>query len=261
MKMTTLLFAVLLFLVGCGSAPTDVAITQTGNPSIVTLGVSVGEAPATSTTRSVPGDEIPEETEEVIDESEDSEIDEPEITSLTITSAELMVAAVVLTGPDTTVEFRKIPPYLVNVALDSSRVVLDSLLIPTGTQFDSMTLIIAPDESSYQLEGNSIKIQGYVNGNSAVPFLFDSKLSIPRRVALTTPLVVSETLPNRITVKLDVKHWFLDGDGNYIDPDDDEFKEDIEDSILEAIYGEEDHDEDDEDEEEESDSEEVPDEN
>lgn len=237
MKMTTLLFAVLFFLVGCGSAPTDVAITQTGNPSIVTLGVSVAD-PAATAIRSV--------REETVAEEED-----PEITSLTITSAELMVAAVVLAGPDTTVEFRKVPPYLVNVALEGSRVVLDSLLVPTGTVFDSMTLIIAPDESSNQLSGKSIAIKGYVNGDMSQTFQFDSELAIPKSVALTTPLVVTENVPNRITVKLAVTNWFIDSDGDYIDPNDSDFKEDIEESILEAIYGEEDHDEEDDDDDEE----------
>lgn len=256
MKMTTL-FAVLLFLVGCGSAPTDVAITQTGNPSIVTLGVSLGEAPAKSAAVTSRGDDA---VDNGSDDSgdDDTPYEEPEITSLTITSAELMVDAVVLTGPAASVEFRKIPPYLINVAFDSSRVVLDSLAIPTGTVFDSMTLVITPDLNSNLLEDKSIKITGYTNNNSEDSFIFTSQLSIEKRVALTSPLIVSETLPNRITVKLDVNSWFLDSDTNYIDPNDDEFAEDIEETILESIYGEEDHDDEDEEEEEEKNGEKYP---
>ncbi len=50
---------------------------------------------------------------------------------------------------------------------------------------------------------------------------------------------------------LDIKKWFLDEDNQYLDPHDDEAAEKIEESILESIYGDEDHDDDDDEEEEE----------
>ncbi len=243
MKRSLLLLAVLLSILGCGAPTTDVAITQTGNPSQVSLAFTVGSnAQAITPTETI---------RRKITTREDVEIN-----TITITSAELVVNKVVLTGDTSTLTFHKEPPYIVNVALDSSRVVLDSIAVEVGTMFDSVELTISSAATSTILNNQSIGIKGFTTDNSADAFTFTTEMPLNKKIALSNPLVVSDKLPNRIVMLLDISKWFIDDEDGYINPHDEDATEEIEELITESIEksidGEEDHedDEDDEDEDE-----------
>lgn len=248
MKNLGLLTALLILLVGC-SAPTDVAITQTGNPSQVALGFTVGSS-SDNAPRSSRGAESDIDPVEVEDNEVDSDTGSSDVVvdTVVITSAELLVSRAVLSGQSGTLEFFKVPPYVVNVALDSSKVILDSLEAEVGAVYDSVLLYIEPDADRVLLGGNSVIIRGYINNNPADTFSFEDTLTIVKPVKLDHQLMVKADLPNRVMMKLDISNWFYNtADEEWIDPNDEDFKEDIRDNIEESIYGDEDHEEDDDD--------------
>jgi len=210
-----------LFLAGCG-APEQVAITQTGNPSQVTMAFAIGKGgtvPAPIQIRS--GREF-----------------EGEVTSITITAAQIAVQEITLHGKDGALLFRRKPPYVVNLALDSSLVVLDSASAEAGRVFDSVSLMIGTDGDATVLGGKSIVIRGFVNGDSSKSFEFMSNMSILKEFSLTEPFIVNSSRTNRVKMNLDISNWFKSSEGELKDPTDEDAQEEIEESIEESIYGE-----------------------
>ncbi len=218
--------------IGCSSSP-NVAITQTGNPSQVSLVFAVGDTTTATSVRSalqpktIRGD--------------------GEITSITFTSAKLIVHSVELIGDDEELLFAQSEPYTIDVAFDSTRVKIDSMNADSGTVFDSVLLNIAPIIE----DGSSIVITGYTNDNTIETFEFNSSLEITKRIQLATPLVVNSATANNVKLLLDISSWFKNSDGELIDPHDTEdVQEEIEETIYESIYGDDDHEEDDDEEDE-----------
>lgn len=248
--MTRGLFVILLLLwiYSCGGGG-DVAVTQTGNPSQVSLYTQVGTKKTQNLTvtakRSAREDE-----------------DEEDISSVTITSARIVVEKVSLVGDDgVELTFHNDSPYVINVALDSSKQLIDSIVDTSGHEYHSASLFLTPltkDEahiSDTALVGHSIVINGFVNNDSSRVFSFESDSVHLLNIPFEMPFVVNNKGTSVLFITLDVGTWFQDDDGDILDPFDDDFKEDIEKEILKGIYGseedEDDWDDDDDDEDEE----------
>lgn len=246
-----LLIFIVLLVYSCGGG--DVAVTQTGNPSQVSLYTQVGSKKAQNTTVTA--------KRTVRDDDEEKE----EVTAITITSAKIVVDEVVLQGDDEDdLIFQGDSAYVINVALDSSRQLIDSMVDTSGSVFTSAKLHLTPlSDSDAKVEDsllieNSIVITGvvtYVDGSRKI-FTFTSDYDEPLNIELDTPFVVNNKGTSALFITLDVGTWFQNDDGELFDPFDDEIYEEIEDDILDGIYGsEEDEDDWDDDDEEEDDDE------
>jgi len=134
--------------------------------------------------------------------------------------------------------FRRKPSYVVNIAMDSSLVVLDSASAEAGRVFDSVSLMIGTGGDATVLGGKSIVIRGYVNSDTSKSFEFMSDMSILKEFSLAEPFIVSSSLTNRVKMNLDISGWFKSPEGELKDPTDEDALEDIEESITESIYSE-----------------------
>lgn len=241
MRRVVLLGVLALLLSSCGG---DVAVTQTGNPSQVSLYTQVGSKNATPV---------------VVSKSRSDDT----IRSLTITSAHIVVEEVALLGDgEDELSFKGDRPYVINIALDSSRQLIDSIIDTAGSVFTKASLFLAPLEAEDVIAGEealvekSILISGYVDDDTTRRFTFTSDMETELLIPLPTALVVNGKGTSAFFLTLDVGSWFLDEDGEIIDPFDGDFIEDIEKAILEGIYGTEEDEDEWEDEEDEDDEEE-----
>lgn len=236
--------ALLLFIFSCGGD--GVAVTQTGNPSQVSLYTQVGSKKATTVTATRDGQ------------------GSDDVSSITITSAKIVVEEVELSGDHGELAFDKEEPYVIDIALDSSRKIIDSINGTSGKVYTTARLTLVPLDEKYKgkdslLAGMSIFITGFVNGDSSRTFNFESDMETELIIPLDKPFTINNKGTSVLFLTLDVGSWFQDDEGELYDPFDDDFQDEIEESILEGIYGsEEDEDdwEDDEDEEDKEDEEE-----
>ena len=93
---------------------------------------------------------------------------------------------------------------------------------------------------------SSIRVQGTYNGSA---FVYTSDLDEEQEIELDPPLVVAEgQASTNVTLSLNLAAWFVDGNGNLVDPEsankDGENKSRVEDNIKNSIEGFEDEDED-----------------
>lgn len=233
----------ILLVYSCGGG--DVAVTQTGNPSQVSLYTQVGGKKAQNLT---------------VVSKRSLRDDDEDITSITIQSAYIVVEEVVLLGDDgDELSFHGDAPYVINVALDSTRQLVDSIVDTSGASYHSASLFLTPLEAEDASEadtvvGHSIVISGYANGDTAKDFTFYSDSLHLLEIPFETPFVVNNKGTSALFITLDVGSWFQDDDGELLDPFDDDFHGDIQDAIIEGIYGTE-EDEDDWDDEEDDDDE------
>lgn len=92
-------------------------------------------------------------------------------------------------------------------------------------------------------ERYSVILNGSYNGE---PFEFKFSKSYKQRVDLNPDLVIDENSPGTInvTLEVDLNSWFIDEDGNFIDPTGEEADEEIEDAIKRSfrMFKDNDHD-------------------
>lgn len=246
-----LLLLLFLLLVSCGGG--NVAVTQTGNPSQVSLYTQLGGKKDSS---------LVAVSQRQFREEDDDDEDE-EITSITFTAAKIVVEEVELIGQKGELSFHGEKPYIINIALDSSRQVVDSIEGKIGYTYESAELFLSPLDEDKDcvsvddtgLVGYSIFVAGYVNDNPLDTFTFKSDIEKVMPLELDAPFVVNQKGTSALFINLDIRRWFQDDDGELFNPKDDDFHDDIEEMIDEGIFGsEEDEDDwDDEDEDDEDD--------
>lgn len=228
------IWILLAFLLGCSSS-NDVAITQTGNPPKVSLGISIYNDTSFVTRLSARSSNDPHDT----------------INAITITSAIMIVEEFEFTGISDTLEFDSDQPYVLDLALDSTTIVLDTIDAEDGQIFDSAILYLEdldeednPElfDSLTEMQEYSMLIKGYVNGDSSKTFEFPFYDSEEIIVPLSKQIIVGKEGQQRITLILDVKMWFIDENGEFLNPFFLEDRDDIEESIFKSIHGEEDDD-------------------
>lgn len=141
---------------------------------------------------------------------------------------------------------------IVNLPLDGSRIELTSQIIPSGVyeefemeiEHDDETSVSDPDFSE---NGNhySLVIRGSYNGEE---FLFRSEEDFEIEMELNPVLEISDNNGSTsVAINIDPSGWFLDSQGNPLDPSDPANKELIEENIENSFEAEEDDDDDDDD--------------
>ncbi len=242
----------LLFLVFLGCGGGGHAVTQTGNPSQVSLyferNDSLMDTAATviSVTRAATVDTTtPGGGEHKL----------PTVDSIEIIRAEIVVSEVLLAGTDSLV-FEQVEPYVLSLT-DYGRQEVDSAESISGYIYDSLFIGVAslPETSTTapHLAGNSIYIELrlFIADTIFVDTIVDNyAFTLP--LVLTPPLEVNNKSSSALLIGVDVAHWFWDEDEwiNTIHETEAEAISDIRDAIEDSFEGDE-EDEDDWDEDEE----------
>lgn len=112
-------------------------------------------------------------------------------------------------------------PVLVNIPVDAAAHTVLSVPLTPGT-YRKLEAKLEParnDATAFNtanpnLVGKSVRVEGTYKGT---PFVFTSALRSELELEFNPPLVIDATTTNA-TVSLDVAKWFLDSNGNAIDP-------------------------------------------
>lgn len=142
---------------------------------------------------------------------------------------------------------------IVNLPLNGDSVQLSSQLIPAG-MYDEFEMEIEHDDEESEIsdpdfsEGDeeySIVIRGVYNGED---FLFRSQEDFEIEMDLNPPLEITEN-GNSVNVNININpsSWFVDSQGNPLDPSDPANREQIEENIENSFDAETEEDDDDDD--------------
>ena len=110
-------------------------------------------------------------------------------------------------------------PVLIDIPVDDAAHTVLSVPLTPGT-FSKLEAKLEPSRSSTfdaanpNLVGKSVRVEGTFKGT---PFVFTSAVRSSLEMEFNPPLVIDATTSNA-TVSIDVRKWFLDQNGNAIDP-------------------------------------------
>jgi len=151
----------------------------------------------------------------------------PQARQVTITAAKVVLGEIEIesVNGDST-DFESENPFVVNLDLTGATTNLGTVSIPFGT-YDELEFEVkklrSSDSTIYNanpdLQGRSLYVRGYVNGDTSAVFTFKSDLEAEQEQAFSPPLVVNESSPIIILVlSIDTSTWFNDGAGKFLDP-------------------------------------------
>ncbi len=172
---------------------------------------------------------------------------------VTITSARVVIEKIRFESiVDDTLDFRFRQPFVRDLALNNAANVIETVQVPFGTYKESEIEIddLEPEDGDvYQqnpeLQQRSILIKGFLNGDPNQTFVFASHLSEEQEREFDPPLVLDENTPNTsVVLFINMDSWFVDRDGNLLDPRAPANFSVIEDNIKASIEVFEDRDED-----------------
>lgn len=110
-------------------------------------------------------------------------------------------------------------PVLIDIPVDDAAHTVLSVPLPQGT-FSKLEAKLEPSRNTAfdglnpNLVGKSVRVEGTFKG---APFVFTSAVRSSLEMEFDQPLVIDATTTNA-TVSIDVRKWFLDRNGNVIDP-------------------------------------------
>ncbi len=175
----------------------------------------------------------------------------PQAQQVTITSAKVVLGEIEIENSSLdSMDFKSNSPLVVNLDLTGAITNLGAVSIPFGT-YEELEYEIAKltpqDTAVYNanpdLQGYSIYVRGYVDGDTNAVFTFKSALEAEQEQEFSPPLVVNESLPQVVLmVTIDTRMWFSGGAGNYLDPRDPQNQQAIARNIQASVYAFEDND-------------------
>ncbi len=216
----------LLFMIACSNDPTS-AIPTEGSIKLSIKGVS--NAAKTSLNKSV--------------------------NNVVITSARIVIDEVEFESEADSVDFEFEEPFVQDLALNSSLQEINTVQVPFGT-YEEMEVEIDELEDkdspafnqNPDLQNLSIRVEGFLGNDSSNTFIFTSDLSETQEREFDPPLVLDETSPStNVVITIDTATWFVDDNGDPLDPTVGSNRDDIEDNIKASIKIFEDEDDDGED--------------
>lgn len=212
----------LIIIMTC-SPTTDVAVTQTGNPSKVTLAFKAETAPNAMAKIKAP----------------------VTISSLTITSAYFIVENIEMKplNSEEYVLFKEPNPYIVDLVSDTGIIIIDSAFSDNGNKYKEISMHIGPFDgpinsvqySDSLLKTCSIVIRGYRNNDTLQPFVFSSSVDDEFNYESDSAMTISENTTTNVLVSFKIYQWFTDALGNYLDPEDTDNKEIIINNIFKSV--------------------------
>jgi hypothetical protein len=177
----------------------------------------------------------------------------PQGSGVVITSARVVIEKIKFDSPlADSLDFRLRQAFVQDLNTLDTLYVIENIPVPFGT-YKEMEIEIddlePEDGQAYidnpELQGLSIRVTGYVHGDTTQPFVFTSDLSGEQEREFNPPLVLDENSPStNVVLMIDMARWFVDASGNPVDPRDAANRELIENNIKASIDVYEDEDDD-----------------
>lgn len=208
----------LLLFGSCGSSP-DVAVTETGNPTQISLSYRAdtltGGLPKCAAKRSA-------------------------VSAVTVTKAVIVVVEVALESSTRldSLLFESERPYLLDLDLGGQSILLDTMSVVGGGVYDELEIAVEQLEDAAlhgldpHLQGRSMRIEGYCSGDSLQTFVFESQLDMDIVSSFEVPVDLADGADHNVIIELDMSTWFTDSSGGYLDPRLAANREKIEESIV-----------------------------
>ena len=174
--------------------------------------------------------------------------------AVTITSARVIIDEIELESIfDDTLDFEFEQPFVQDLMAGSSNIYeIGTIQVPFGS-YKEMEIEIddlkAEDGAVYtqnpELEDLSIRVEGYLNGDTNNTFVFTSDLNEEQEREFNPFLILDENSPSTsIVLTIDIDAWFMGGTGTPLDPSSPSNKSIIENNIKNSIDVFEDEDDD-----------------
>lgn len=173
--------------------------------------------------------------------------------AVTITSARVVIKEIEFESiQDDTLDFEFERPFVKDLLVGSNLHEIESILVPFGSYKESEIEIDdlkAEDGEVYNqnpdLQDRSVLVQGYLNDDPNDIFTFASDLDKEQEKEFNPPLTLDENSPTtNIVLTLDMSTWFMDENGNPLDPRLESNRSKIENNIKNSIDVFEDEDDD-----------------
>ncbi len=172
---------------------------------------------------------------------------------VTITSARVVIEKIKFESiVNDTLDFRFRQPFVQDLMVGSDVHVIETIEVPFGIYKESEIEIddLEPEDGDAyiqnpELQDLSIRIEGFLNDNPNETFVFTSDLSEEQEREFNPPLVLDENSPStNIVLTINMDTWFVDGNGNLLDPRSPGNKSIIENNIKDSLEVFEDKDDD-----------------
>ena len=156
----------------------------------------------------------------------DDSIDE--VTEIYISRARVVIGRIEFQGDNDTATYRSAEhqPEIVELDLNGNMHMLGYVPIPVGTYDRSLFRMerLEPTDSTayYQnpdMQGVSLRVEGYVNGDTAESFLFTTELDEEQQHQFA-PFTFADGESRTVVLQFNHDSWFRDEGGNLIDPND-----------------------------------------
>lgn len=178
------------------------------------------------------------------------------VESVTITSAQLVIDEIEFEsdGGDS-LDFEFEEPFIQDLSLDTNLHEIQTVQVPFGTYEESeieIDELTEKDSLLYvqnpELQDRSILVKGFIDDDTTQAFAFSSDLTASQEREFDPPLVIDENSPStNIVLIINLDTWFVDDDGDPLDPRSSGNRETIEENIKNSIDVFEDEDDDGED--------------
>ncbi|MCA9742358.1 hypothetical protein KC734_12500 [candidate division KSB1 bacterium] len=149
------------------------------------------------------------------------------VNSVTITSARIVIDEIEFTSSiDDSADFELEDPFVQDLMIDTTSQVISTVQIPFGTYKEmeiSIDQLSPNDGNAYaqnsDLQNLSIRIEGYLDGDTTNTFVFTSALSAEQEQEFNPPLVIDENSPStNVVLAMDTSMWFVDRNNLPLDP-------------------------------------------
>jgi hypothetical protein len=166
------------------------------------------------------------------------------VLSVTITSAQLVIDEIEFesdAGDSLDFEFEE--PFIQDLSLDTNLHEIQTVQVPFGTYEESeieIDKLTEKDSLLYaqnpELQDRSILVEGFLDDDTSQIFVFSSDLSVGQEREFDPPLVIDENSPStNIVLIVNLDTWFVDEDGDPLDPRSPGNRETIEENIKNSI--------------------------
>ncbi|MCI0698557.1 hypothetical protein L0337_41975 [candidate division KSB1 bacterium] len=177
----------------------------------------------------------------------------PQAQQVTITSAKVVLGEIEIeNSSEDSMDFKSNTPLVVNLDLSGAPTNLGTVSIPYGTYEEleyEITKLTPQDTAVYNanpdLQGYSLSIRGYVDGDTNAVFTFKSAIEVEQEQEFSPPLGINDNSPQVVLmISIDTRMWFSDGAGTYLDPRDPQNQQAIEWNLRASINAYQDNDND-----------------
>lgn len=171
----------------------------------------------------------------------------------TITSAVVVIEKIRFDSTvDDSLDFRFREPFVKDLAAGSNMQVIETVNVPFGIYKKSKIKIddLDPEDGQVytdnpELQDRSIVVKGYLDGDTQQTFFYSAEFDEEQEREFNPPLVLDENSPStNVVLYLNMGMWFVDEQGNFLDPRSSENANVIEDRIKDSIEVFEDKDDD-----------------